>query len=320
MQLAWIYPILLVLLPLLWLGAYLVSLLSIMSLRLHTHALAIATFAAAEILHTILRNEIWLTQGQFGITLVPQFGKGTWIPAYYYPFFGFLLAVGICLIGVLLVRKVTSGGFGRLLRATRDDEISAQALGKNVFTVKIQAFILSGMIAGIAGSIWTHVLGIVHVEQFLPIVTFQIWLAVLLGGRGNHWGVLWGTFLLIVWREGTRFLDTDFVTLISPMMDSPEFLPSLRFIFIGVMLITVVRFLPFGLLPERNTPAIPRCCEAFSRRLSCDCAKCPCCVGCQRRYKEVWTVLCLEQGFIYRTNCNHYWAYRNKWRRKINHV
>src|SRR5690606_34549459 len=96
--------------------------------------------------------------------------------------------------------------FGRLLRAIRDDETSAQTLGKATTPAKLKALVIGGVLGGLAGSIWTHSLGVVHVGQFVPIVTFQIWLAMLLGGTGNHWGALIGAALLILIREGTRFV------------------------------------------------------------------------------------------------------------------
>ena len=117
---------------------------------------------------------------------------------------------------------------------------------------------IGGVLGGLAGSLWTHSLGVVHVGQFVSIVTFQIWLAMLLGGTGNHLGVLVGAFLLIAIREGTRFLDA--VPGLSALAaGNPSFLPSLRFILIGLLLILVVRFFPRGVWPDR-----PRRAPAFA--------------------------------------------------------
>ena len=221
--------------------------IGVLSLRLSGHYLAVATFAVGEIVHTVLTNEVWLSGGHFGITTVPQPGKGTLIETVDYPIAALFFALLFGSIALILVMRATGSGFGRLLRAIRDDEIAAQALGKNVGLNRLKALVLGGMVAGLAGGLWTHSLGVVHVEQFVSIITFQIWLAVLLGGRGNHWGVLLGTVLLISWREGIRFLDPGVFGLVYTF---PEFLPSLRLIFIGMMLIVVIRFAPSGLLPE----------------------------------------------------------------------
>jgi ABC-type branched-subunit amino acid transport system ATPase component len=129
-------------------------------------------------------------------------------------------------------------------------------LGKSTSSAKLKALIIGGVLGGAAGSLWTHSLGVVHVGQFVPIITFQIWLAMLLGGSGNHWGVLVGALLLIVIREGTRFVG-DIPGVAALVVHNPGFLPSLRFVLIGLLLIAVVRFFPGGVLPERVRKAPP---------------------------------------------------------------
>ena len=226
-------------------AAFLAVMIGLICGRLSEHYLAIATFAFAEILHTILTNEIWLSGGPFGITTVPQPGKGSLIPIELYPVFLAIMTIGICSAVLFALQRGTRRGFGRVLRAVRDDPIAAQAFGKNIVIVRLKALGLGAGIAGLAGGLWTHSLGVVHVGQFIPIITFQIWLALLLGGRGNHWGVLGGTVLVVLWREGTRFLD-----ILPFLTQFPEVLPSLRHIFIGLMVIIVIRLMPDGLIPE----------------------------------------------------------------------
>src|SRR5699024_8521844 len=107
----------------------------------------------------------------------------------------------------------------------------------------------------IAGGLWSHSLGVVHVGQFVPIITFQIWLAMLMGGTGNHRGVLLGALLLVVVTESTRFLSV-VPGLATLAAGDPGFLPSLRMVLIGLLLILVVRFFPRGVLPERKRKAL----------------------------------------------------------------
>ena len=116
-----------------------------------------------------------------------------------------------------------------------------------------RSFALGGVLAGLAGSLWTHSLGIIHVGQFVPIITFQVWLALLLGGRGNPVGAVLGAIVLMAITEGTRFLDG--ITFLEPLTRrNPSFVPSLRYVIIGLLLIAVVRFFPRGILPERLRP------------------------------------------------------------------
>jgi branched-chain amino acid transport system permease protein len=237
-------------------GGLLALSIGAISVRLATHYLAVATFAMAEVVQDVLTNEDWLTRGEFGIATVPRPAE-QWIgtgPLYQ----EFYLALTLVIVAILfaLAYRLGEQPFGRLLRAIRDDETAARALGKSTGAAKLKALIVGGVLGGAAGSLWTHSLGVVHVGQFVPIITFQIWLAMLLGGSGNHWGVLIGALLLIVIREGTRFVG-DVPGVAALVVHNPGFLPSLRFVLIGLLLIAVVRFFPGGVLPERIRKAPP---------------------------------------------------------------
>ena len=238
-------------------GGLLALLIGATSVRLKTHYLAVATFATAEVVRSVLGNETWLTRGEFGIANVPQPGRGVWLPAELYSYASLLVCAVIVAVLLAAARHLGELPFGRLLRAIRDDELAARTLGKRTTTAKLQALVLGGALGGLAGSLWTHSLGVVHVGQFVPIITFQIWLAMLLGGTGNHLGVLIGAFLLVAIREGTRFVG-DVPGLAEIAAANPSFAPSLRFILIGLLLIAVVRFFPQGVWPEarRRAPAL----------------------------------------------------------------
>lgn len=234
-------------------GALLALFIGAVSARLATHYLAIATFAMAEVVRSVLQNETWLTRGEFGIVGVPR-PLADIVGVQNYAAFYLFLATLVVAVLLILLLHLGRAPFGRLLRAIRDDEIAAQTLGKTTAQAKLKALVIGGALGGLAGSLWTHSLGVVHVGQFVPIITFQIWLAMLLGGTGNHWGALAGAALLIVIREGTRFVG-DIPGLHEIAAANPGFLPSLRFVLIGLLLIAVVRFFPAGILPERLKPA-----------------------------------------------------------------
>lgn len=220
------------------------------SLRIGGHYLAIVSFAMAQIFALFLANEEWLTRGEFGISTVPQPLRD--LTASGDAYLWLYLGIGLATLAVAyaLVQRVTRSPFGRVLRGLREDEQAAQGLGKSPARLKLKTFVLGGVLAGAAGSIWVHSIGAVHVGQFEAFVTFNVWLAVLIGGVGNHRGVLLGAFVLVSIREGTRFLD-GLPLLGSAAQSNPSLLPSLRILIIGALLVLVVRFAADGVLPER---------------------------------------------------------------------
>lgn len=235
-------------------GALLAALVGLTAVRLEGHYLAIVTFAMAEILSIVFENEEWLTRGQFGISVVPRplesivDSRITYLWVY--------LAIACLVLALLFIaqQRLTASPFGRVLRGLREDEPAARSLGKDTKRLKLTAFIIGGLAAGLAGGISVHHIGAVHVGMFVPIVTFNVWLAVLLGGVGNNYGAVAGAAILVGIRESTRFL-ANVPGIRTLAADNPSFIPSLRFVFIGLLLIVVVRWFPRGVLPERIRPA-----------------------------------------------------------------
>lgn len=247
-------------------GGLLAALIGLTSVRLGSHYLAVATFALAGIFKDFLVNEAWLTRGTFGLNKVPKPLRST-LGADGWQLFYLLLAAAILLATYLVVERLTGAPFGRLLKGVRESEDAARILGKDTTRVKLKSFAIGGAIAGLAGGVYAHYLGSVVTQSFLPIITFMVWTAVLLGGAASNPGVVAGAFLLIFFRESTRFLTSlyDWLlsllpeilagglrALIEPLPDHPSFIPSLRFAVIGLLLILVIRYRPEGLLGNPN--------------------------------------------------------------------
>lgn len=245
-------------------GGVLALLIGLTSVRLGSHYLAIATFALAGIFEAMLINEAWLTNGTFGMNSVPQpmrdtLGNDVWPLAY-------LIFTALCLIAVYVVlTKLLEAPFGRLLRGIREDEDAAEMLGKNTSLIKLKSFALGGAVAGLAGGLYAHFLGTVVTEQFIPDVTFVVWAAMLLGGVASSKGVVVGAFIVIAFQEFTRFISTivegiesllpDLLSWIVPAIatqlpDHPSFVPSVRFILIGLLFVVVIRYRPEGLFGD----------------------------------------------------------------------
>ena len=245
-------------------GGLLSACIGITSARLGSHYLAIATFALAGIFGSVLENESWLTNGSFGLNNVPRPGRAA-MGASEWELLYFIFVV-IVLVGVMTVlTRLTHSPFGRLLKGVRENEDAAKMLGKNSTRVKLTSFIIGGAVAGLAGGLYAHYIGSVVVQQFVPSVTFTIWAALLLGGVASNSGAIIGAFLLIGFRESTRFLSsiydglltalpeviaTGLRVLIRPFPDHPSFVPSLRFVVIGLLIVLVIRYRPEGVFGD----------------------------------------------------------------------
>lgn len=219
-------------------------LVGIPTLRLRADYLAIVTLGFAEILRLLLLNEIWLTRGPFGLPGLPQPLRG-FFPGNYNTFYLGLVLLSL-LITFYIAERILRSPFGRVLKAIREDEEVAMALGKDVFRFKLQSLALGSAMAGAAGSLFAHFITFVVPEQYEAIQTFYVWIMVVFGGSGNNKGSLFGAFILISFFETTRFLK-DFLYL--PM--SPERIAAARLIVVGIMLILLMRYRPEGIFGER---------------------------------------------------------------------
>jgi branched-chain amino acid transport system permease protein len=237
--------------PLGLLGAAIMSgliafLIGILTLRLGKDYLAIATIGIAETVRLVFNNEQWLANGPRGLAGFPQPLSGLVDPKNYN--YIYLVIVLIVVIGIyFLIERAIRSPWGRVLRAIREDEVSASMSGKSVFKFKIQAFVFGAMVMGIGGALYAHYTKAISPEVFTPLYgTFIIWVMVMAGGSGNNKGVIIGAF--VVWGiwVGTQFM-TDWLpfTLKSRA-------PYIRFLLIGIILEIILLYRPQGLLGEEK--------------------------------------------------------------------
>jgi branched-chain amino acid transport system permease protein len=165
-------------------------------LRLRRDYLAITTFGVAVTIQVVANNATRLTGGPFGVQFIPKpmeawLGTGLrWNLAY--------LALVLVLLGViyLALEKLVNSPWGRVLRAIREDEETALSVGKRVFLFRLQSFVMGSMLMGLGGALYAHFLGFIAPDDFLPILTFQMWAMLIVGGAGNNLGALMGAFLV----------------------------------------------------------------------------------------------------------------------------
>jgi len=220
-------------------------LIAIPTLRLRADYLAIATLALSAIAVESIRNWDSVTGGVYGILGVPrplEFGQDIWRTELAYA-----LTVGlIVLIVFVLMERATRAPWGRTLKAVREDEDAALALGKNTYFLKLQAFVFGAALMGGAGALFATLLRVAVPDSFTPALTFTIWTIVIVGGSGNNKGVILGAVAL-TFLEYFTVRAKDWFTLTSYWSIRIFYV---RLMALGILLILLILFRPAGLLPE----------------------------------------------------------------------
>ena len=168
-----------------------------LALRLRQDYLAITTFGIAVTIQLFANNATALTGGPFGVQFIPkplQSWLGTGLP-WTLAYLG--LALALLLLAYLAIEKLVSSPWGRVLRAIREDEDAASALGKASFSYRLQSFVIGSMLMGLGGAVYAHFVGFIAPDDFLPILTFQLWAMLIVGGSGNNRGAIVGAY--VVW-------------------------------------------------------------------------------------------------------------------------
>ena len=269
------------------------------ALGLRADYLAIATLLISEIVIAIIKHEDWLTRGvknviglkrpapyevdlqttDWFINLVEKFksskldlitdlserqaalnqfvieGSSIFVKLCYS---GLFLVVVIILL--ILTQKALYSPWGRMMRAIRDNEEAANAMGKNVVKQHLLIFILGSAIVGIAGAMLVTQDGLFTPGSYRPMrYTFLIWVMVIVGGSGNNFGAILGGFVVwFLWIESAPialFL-INFFTVGIPATNAIkahliESVPYFRFLMMGLGLLLIMRFRPKGILPEK---------------------------------------------------------------------
>ena len=160
----------------------------------------------------------------------------------------------LVILMTLLIWALIQSPWGRVLKAIREDEDAARALGKNVYAYKLQSLALGGVIGALAGIVDTLDTGFVQSEQFRPQTTFFIWTVLILGGAASKWGPALGAmafwFVLIFVEELLRQLvDNNWIP--DAIIDSSN-VAAVRLVLMGVMLIALMIWRPQGLLGKKE--------------------------------------------------------------------
>lgn len=236
-----------------WLGAAAMAgllsvLVGLLTIRLRADYLAIATFGVAVVVQLCALNLEPVTGGPFGIGFIPRpFG---WLAEDRFTFS--LLNLGLVVLTTLAVylglERLLRSPWGRVLRAIREDEQAALALGKNAFAFRLQAFAIGGAIMGLAGAVQAHFIGFIAPENYVPMLTFQVWAMLIVGGSGNNRGAVLGAVLVwAVWAASAALISA----VVPPEMQARA--AALQIVMIGLAICAMLLLRPRGILGEVRT-------------------------------------------------------------------
>lgn len=204
----------------------------------------ITTLAAAEVFVAFISANNAFAGGFAGLVGLPQpfleasfkLGPSGFLIVYTF------LALATAVLATGIVALFQSSGFGRRLRATRDDEVEVRALGYGTVGHQFAAFVLGGALMGAAGVLWAAYIGSLQPSSFTIFETLLVLIAVIIGGRGRLPGVALGAVLVFgVLNQVTRQLPTEIIAVF----------PGARQVIIGLALIAILMIRPQGVLPER---------------------------------------------------------------------
>lgn len=196
--------------------------------------------------------------GSIGLALIPApFAGVLHLSPVAYKLFYLALSVLVALAAYEVVRRVTSSPLGRILRAVRENEAAAEAIGINTARVRLLAMVVGGGVAGLAGAMQVQFIGAWAPAGWTYPETFGLFAAVIVGGRGNLGGVALGAVLVQgLFLEGTVLL---------PDFGHPELIGAIQWISLAVLILLFMWFRPQGVIPERRRrfpdpagePAVP---------------------------------------------------------------
>lgn len=251
------------------------------ALGLRSDYLAIATLGIAEIIIAVLKNEDWLSRGVKNVIGIPRpvpyeidlqnnvgfveraagFGldpveaSTLWVKVLYVALFA-----GVLVLLLWLSQRALNSPWGRMLRAIRDNEVAAEAMGKDVTARHLQVFILGSAICGIAGAMMTTLDSQLTPGSYQPLrFTFLIWVMVIVGGSGNNFGAVLGGFLMWYLWVMVEPMGLWLMHLVTSGMSDGYWLKDhliesaahMRLMTMGAVLLLVLRFSPRGLIPEK---------------------------------------------------------------------
>ena len=235
-----------------WVCAIIVSgiaglLVGLITLKLREDFLAISTFGIAISIQLVALNVESVTRGPNGLYALPK----PFAHILGSPFVSNVCYLIICIVVIAMIyyalERAVKSPWGRVLRSIREDEVAAEALGKNIFMYRLLAFILGCGIMGVAGAMYANFVRVISPQDFLPIFTIQVYVMLIVGGKGNNLGAIVGAIAIwTLWSASDSLINL----IVAPDFQTQA--AALRIIMVGVVLVLMLVFKPSGILPEKK--------------------------------------------------------------------
>ncbi len=205
------------------------------ALRLRGDYLAIATLGFSEIIRVLLVNMQPVTNGALGLKGIPGYTNLLWS-------WGWL---GLCLF---VLKRLVDSSYGRAMKAVRDDEVAAEALGVNLFKHKMMAFLVSSFFVGVAGGLLANLISTIDPKVFQFFLAYQIVGITVMGGMGSLTGSVIAACLYTIFLEALRPIESQFNigNLVIPGI------PGMRMVLFSIILLLVILFYRKGLMGNKE--------------------------------------------------------------------
>jgi len=230
-------------------AAFVAFMLSVPVFRVRGDYLAIVTLGFGFIIRIFAMNSPSYTNGAMGLNDIPDYTSA-------------MLIGTILILTFITMINIINSRFGRAMKAVRDDEDAATAMGVNTYKIKTQAFMTSGFFEGLGGGLWAIYLSTISPDQFTFLLTFQLLIIIVLGGLGSMSGTLLASILVMWGLDKMHFLDGE-MDILGYHTDAH---PGMRMVIFSIMLIVLMLFARRGLFGDKEFPEIWK--SLFKRKQS----------------------------------------------------
>lgn len=215
--------------------AFMAFLMAIPVFRVRGDYLAIVTLGFGEVIHVVANNVVSITNGPLGLKGLPPYTNLWW-------------SWGICLFTLFCIVRLVNSSYGRSMKAVREDETAAQAMGINAFRIKTLAFTFSGFFEGVAGGLLAHLITTISPSLFTFMFTFNLLIIIVIGGLGSTTGSVIAA-VLVTWSGEFLRVFEEPITVIGFHYKG---IPGMRMVIFSMLLILVMLLAPGGIMKRRE--------------------------------------------------------------------